>query len=178
MVIKDINFLPENMQENELKAAKAFLVGGVSALVLILLLLLAVGPKIVYKYYDVKRTQQREDLRKLSDIQKKVTQLEEINSNSNKKSQALVTINDAQIKVIDTISKISLGIPASVELKSYNITKDNVSLSFGVDTPLETIELLKGLENLNMFEKVDINSLSIADKAENLNFTLIFKKVK
>lgn len=175
MVIKDINFLPENLIENNKRAQKnlgKFVI--FTAIVLILAGLLVI-PQIIYMYYDAQANSLDLQLKSLSEVQKKVNTLNDLKSQASRKTNAIEEITSSQTKVTEIANKIISGIPATVSLKNYSISGTDIGLSFMVDTPLETIDLIKSLEGLDMFEKVTIPSVSIIDKSDTITMSLKLK---
>jgi type IV pilus assembly protein PilN len=75
--------------------------------------------------------------------------------------------------VLDKLQKL---LPQGTTVKSFSLQADNsVALSVTIPTPVDVARLWTSLRDSGMFLNVDMQTLSLQDKAQDFSFALKFK---
>lgn len=173
--IKDVNFLPDYIQVKHLRTKKKVILFLCTFFALIITSGFLLIPKLVYGYYEREMYVVDSKLAQLSEVQRKVDILNELNNKKAKKASILNEVNNKQVRVTELIDTIKNAIPYNTSLKSYAVNDKNIIVSFEIHSPLEIIALITSLEELDIFEKVEANTFPIVDKTTNIGFNLKLK---
>jgi Tfp pilus assembly protein PilN len=175
MVIKDINFLPDYVYQKQVKLKrKTLTLIYMAAAVLILTGLFGI-PKITLSYYQYQEAKSKGELIGLIQLRKKINTLNEIKLNMNQKQNALNEIAKKKISVLELIGKIENVLPSNIKIKGYRLIGKNLNISFSVEGTKDIIVLMDKLDELKMFEKVDIDSIPLIDEEYTMNMELKLK---
>lgn len=173
--IKDINFLPDYVLQRQHNARRSVaIISGIIVFAFVAFGLYLL-PIQVHKYFTVERDDYKVKLSKLSDVQQMVNDFEEMRSTKDKKKTIMAKIKSKQVMIVENIDQINSIIPAGVKLKSCNISGKEFNINFIINTPLDVIDLLEGLENLKLYKKVMISSSPIIDGTNTVNIKLELK---
>lgn len=174
-IIKDINYLPDYILEKNLRTKKRLILTFWVFVCISVICGFLLAPMAIYGFYEIQIKNVNSQLTALASVEKKANELAEISDISNKKDSLLDRINGNQVRITELTAKIRNAIPYNVYMKSYMISEKNVTMSFAISSPLDTIELIRSLENLNIFEKVTISTFPIVDKSDVITFNLKLK---
>ena len=121
-----------------------------------------------------------------SSVNKKITELHEIDQQV-QKLNAMKEQAQNQKKLIDLIEKSTRDpgpvldklqklLPQGTTVKSFSLQADNsVALSVTIPTPVDVARLWTSLRDSGVFLNVDIQTLSLQDKAQDFSFALKLK---
>lgn len=74
------------------------------------------------------------------------------------------------------LEKLRLLLPMGTTIKSFSLQSDNsVTLAVSTPTPVDVARLWTSLLNSNLFQSVDIQTVSLIDKSQDFNLTLKLK---
>ena len=124
--------------------------------------------------YDLAKIHQR--IIGLNDIDKQVQSLNSLK----KQVQNLKNVIDLTGKSTrdpgPILEKLRLLLPMGTTIKSFSLQADNsLSLSVSIPTPVDVARLWTSLLNSNLFQNVDIQTVSLIDQSQDFNLSLKFK---
>jgi Tfp pilus assembly protein PilN len=92
------------------------------------------------------------------------------------KKQALETLAKSDFKVLPFLEKISEATPAGAYIAKLSVTADEgANITFVTRDPVETAALVVGLRRLDIFERVDIETVPFMDGSRPVQLNLRFK---
>ncbi len=118
-------------------------------------------------------------------VEQKTVPLGEI-ANQVKRFKALKTQADGQQQLLDLLQKntrdpgpildkLKKYLPVGTVVNTFTLQEKSLTLGVSVPTPVDVAVLWVGLRDSGMFQEVDIQSVSLQDKAQTLNFNLQLK---
>ncbi|AET66672.1 hypothetical protein Desor_0997 [Desulfosporosinus orientis DSM 765] len=74
------------------------------------------------------------------------------------------------------LEKIRLLLPIGTKIKSFSLQADNsLLLVVSIPTPVDVARLWTSLQNSNLFQNVDIQTISLLDQSQDFNLSLKIK---
>jgi len=175
IVVKEIDFLPQrikrargNKRQKQIFAIASFL--------LIALIGLAVWiPFKLEKDYLAKAGALDEKLSALNRAAPVYNQMLAKQKEYEQKRQALETLAKSDFKVLPFLEKISEVTPAGAYIAKLSVTADEgANITFITRDPVETAALVVGLRRLDVFERVDIETVPFMGGSKPVQLNLRF----
>jgi len=112
----------------------------------------------------------------LNDIDQQVQKLNTLK----KQVQTLKNVNDLTVKSTHDpgpiLEKVRLLLPLGTTVKSFSFQADNsVSLAVSIPTPVDAARLWTSLQNSNLFQSVEIQTISMLDQSQDYTLSLKLK---
>lgn len=112
----------------------------------------------------------------LHDIVGKVNQLESLETEFKKETTLLAARQAESTGPMEVLARLKTLLPVGTSIKRFSFQPDKaVTLGFSVPAPLDVARLWLSLDRSGMFQSVDIQSVSLEDKAQDINLTLKLK---
>lgn len=74
------------------------------------------------------------------------------------------------------LEKLRLLLPLGTTVKSFSLQADNsISLAVSIPTPVDVARLWTSLQNSNLFQSVEIQTISLIDQSQDFNLSLKLK---
>jgi len=107
-----------------------------------------------------------EQVRKLNTLKKQVENLTNVSELTVKSTRDPGPI----------LEKVRLLLPLGTTVKSFSLQADNsLSLSVSIPTPVDVARIWTSLQDSNLFQSVDIQTISLIDQAQDYNLSLKLK---
>lgn len=178
---KDINFLPDYVVAKEIRMKRQLYIISLIILFTIVFSGFFLIPEGIIYFYEKQEEKLNTELMQLSKTSQNVQELNKIEKALNEKKKILRIIDQKQnvngksLNITKIVSIIEDALPFGIILNNYSISEKKVVVSVSIDTPLDTIDVIKSLEDIGIFEKVTINSFPIVDKTQAINISLELK---
>jgi Tfp pilus assembly protein PilN len=165
------NLTRETVGTSKLKAQ--FVAGGIFSL--IILGIIGITPWVWN--YKVSRdiSQVEEKISSLSEITNQVSQLKTLKAEAEREQQTIKLIQQTTHDPDRILEKLKSTLPPGTVVNSFSIQDNNVTLSVSVPTPVDVARLWISLRDSGMFQEVDLQTISLQDKQQSLNFNLQLK---
>ncbi|MDA8227962.1 MAG: fimbrial assembly protein [Desulfitobacterium hafniense] len=112
----------------------------------------------------------------LKDIDTQMQKASMLKTQLENKKQLLETIKKNSRDPVQLLDSLKQYLPAGTIVNSFALNADNsVNISLTVPSPVEAARLLVSLNSSGLFQSVDVQTLSLLDKAQTLSFALKLK---
>lgn len=151
---------------------KAMLWGTVS-----LLFLGVIGSAPWLWEYKVNRdiTLVEQQISALGEIPKQVNQLKALKAQAEGQQQLLDLMQKSTRDPGPILEKLKKNLPAGAAVNTFSLKENTVTMGVSVPTPVDVARLWISMRDSGMFQEVDIQTVSLQDKAQTLNFNLKLK---
>lgn len=174
-IVKDLNFVPEYLLENEHSTRKQAIVLLSTVMGILVICSFVLIPKMILFYYQNAERNLDQEISKFNHVQEKIKEQSSISQNVSSKENIIKDIDATQIKVTEIIQKIKDGIPDNVYMRSYSISEKRINASFEINSPVDLVNLITSLEDMDLFSKVTVGTFPIVDKNEKIGINLELK---
>ena len=116
-----------------------------------------------------------EKISSLREIANQVSQLKSLKAEVEGEQQTLNLIQKTTHDPGPILEKLKSMLPVGTVVNSFSLQENNVALSVSVPTPVDVARLWVSLRDSGMFQEVDIQTVSLQDKVQSLNFNLMLK---
>ncbi|GAB6171439.1 hypothetical protein JCM15765_09170 [Paradesulfitobacterium aromaticivorans] len=142
-----------------------------------LIILVGAGAPWLWEYkLDQELAGVNQKLSGLSRLESKVQQLTALQARKNKEEQLQAAVKQNTKDPGPLLAKLSQLLPTGAKVSSFSLQGDNtVNLSVTVPTPVDVARLWSSLRDSGLFQDVDIKSVSLEDKEQQLALTLKLK---
>jgi len=117
----------------------------------------------------------KEKIDDVLDIATQVNQLKSLNAKAEGQRQLQNLIKSGTRDPGPILEKLRSILPAGSVVDSFGLQENAVTLSISVPTPVDVARLWVSLRDSGMFNGVDIQTVSLEDKAQTLKFNLTLK---
>ena len=175
VVVKEIDFLPQRIKRARGNKRQK-LIFAIASFLLIALIGLAVWiPFKLEKDYLAKAGALDEKLSALNRAAPVYNQMLAKQKEYEQKRQALETLAKSDFKVLPFLEKISEVTPAGAYIAKLSVTADEgANITFITRDPVETAALVVGLRRLDVFERVDIETVPFMGGSKPVQLNLRF----
>lgn len=176
IVVKEIDFLPQRIKRARGNKRQKQIFVIVSFLLIALIGLAVWIPFKLEKDYLAKARALDEKLSVLNQAAPVYSQMLAKQKEYDQKKQALETLAESGFKVLPFLEKISEATPAGAYIAKLSVTADEgANITFITRDPVETAALVVGLRRLDIFERVDIETVPFMDDSKPVQLNLRFK---
>lgn len=124
--------------------------------------------------YDLDKTNQR--IIGLNDIDKQVQALNSLKKQVQNLNNVIGLTGKSTRDPGPIIEKLRLLLPIGTTIKSFSLQADNsLTLSVSIPTPVDVARLWTSLQNSNLFQSVDIQTISLIDQSQDYSLSLKLK---
>jgi len=175
IVVKEIDFLPQRIKRARGNKRQK-LIFAIASFLLIALIGLAVWiPFKLEKDYLAKAGALDEKLSALNRAAPVYNQMLAKQKEYEQKRQALETLAKSDFKVLPFLEKISEATPAGAYISQLSVTAgEGANITFITRDPVETAALVVGLRRLDVFERVDIETVPFMGGSKPVQLNLRF----
>lgn len=122
---------------------------------------------------DIKLVEQQ--ILALGEINNQVNQLKELTLQVEGQQQLLDLMQNSTRDPGPILEKLKKTLPIGTVVNTFALQDNALTMDVSVPTPVDVARLWVSLRDSGMFQEVDIQTVSLQDKAQTLNFSLIFK---
>jgi len=175
IVVKEIDFLPQRIKRARGNKRQK-LIFAIASFLLIALIGLAVWiPFKLEKDYLAKAGALDEKLSALNRAAPVYNQMLAKQKEYEQKRQTLETLAKSDFKVLPFLEKISEATPAGAYISQLSVTAgEGANITFITRDPVETAALVVGLRRLDVFERVDIETVPFMGGSKPVQLNLRF----
>ena len=175
IVVKEIDFLPQRIKRARGNKRQK-LIFAIASFLLIALIGLAVWiPFKLEKDYLAKARALDEKLAALNQAAPVYNQMLAKQKEYEQKRQTLETLAKSDFKVLPFLEKISEATPAGAYISQLSVTAgEGANITFITRDPVETAALVVGLRRLDVFERVDIETVPFMGGSKPVQLNLRF----
>ncbi|GAB6155365.1 hypothetical protein JCM17380_41160 [Desulfosporosinus burensis] len=142
-----------------------------------LLILAVVGSAPWLWEYKVKRdiTLVEQQISALGEIPNQVKQLRALKVQAEGQQQLLDLMQKSTRDPGPILEKLKNTLPIGTVVNTFSLQENTLTMGVSVPTPVDVARLWVSLRDSGMFQEVDIQTVSLQDKAQTLNFNLKLK---
>ena len=111
----------------------------------------------------------------LGEIANQVNQLKTLKAKAEGQQQLKTLIKNSTNDPGPILEKLRSTLPVGSVINSFSLQEKAVTLSVSVPTPVDVARLWVSFGASGMFQEVDIQTVSLQDKVQTLNFSLTLK---
>lgn len=111
----------------------------------------------------------------LAEIANQVRRLKALQAKAEGQQQLLDSIKNSTRDPAPILEKLKNILPVGSVVNTFSWQENALTLSISVPTPVDVARLWVSLRDSGMFQEVDIQTVSLQDKAQTLNFNLTLK---
>lgn len=113
----------------------------------------------------------------LASVEKDVNELLQTKKIYEKKQEFIKTIENDKYNYMGYLETLKNGIPVNIAIKYVSINKDKMDVTFSMSgNPLDKVNLIIALNKIDIFEPIEISSISLSGKETEVALTLKIKK--
>lgn len=116
-----------------------------------------------------------EKISSLREIANQVSELKVLKTEADQQQQTLNLMQKSTRDPGPILEKLKSTLPAGTVVNSFSLQENAVAMGVTVSTPVDVARLWVSLRNSGLFQEVDIQTVSLLDKAQSLNFNLLLK---
>lgn len=105
-------------------------------------------------------------------LEVQVQKLNDLKAKIQNSKQFLEQVKKENHDPIEVLNKLKQLLPAGTVINSFSYTGDTVNVAFSVPVPVDAARLWVSLRDSGVFQNVDLQSVSLVDKVQNLNLSL------
>ena len=155
--VKDINFLPERVVLARKRKKQRIIICLFSFLILIMIGMSIWLPFYITSYYQKELDKINRQITKLEPAKPYYQKIESEQKELQNKELALQDIEKKQLKITDLLQSINKILPSDCFVTALNIkAREDFSIEVITHNPVETAQVLVGLRQLNLFNKVEL----------------------
>jgi len=141
------------------------------------LIILVVGSTPWLWEYKVKRdiTLVSQQISALGEIPNQVKHLKTLKVQAEGQQQLLDLLKKSSRDPGPILDKLKKTLPIGTVVNTFSMQEKALTLGVSVPTPVDVARLWVGLRDTGMFQEVDIQTVSLQDKVQTLNFNLKLK---
>lgn len=152
---------------------RRWILGMVAALIS---LLLAGSPWIWAYQLQVKFDKTNRDIKALASIDSMWQKANRLISQADVQTKTINHAKSISINPQATLDKIMQLLPSGTSINSCVLQRDSLNLQVTSSTPVDVAHVWENLQNSRLFVNVDIQTLSLQNKEQTLNFNLKFNQ--
>ena len=139
-----------------------------------LLVLAVVGSAPWLWEYKVKRdiTLVEQQISALGEITNQVKRFKSLNTQVEGQQQLLDLMKKSTRDPGPILEKLKKTLPIGTVVNTFSLQENALTMGVSVPTPVDVARLWVSLRDSGMFQEVDIQTVSLQDKVQTLNFTL------
>lgn len=111
----------------------------------------------------------------LGEISKQVNQLKALKTQAEGQQQLLDLMQRSTHDPGPILEKLKKTLPVGTTVNAFSLQENDLTMSMSVPTPVDVARLWVSLRDSGMFQEVDIQTVSLQDKVQTLNFNLKLK---
>lgn len=120
--------------------------------------------------YDLQSVNQK--IVALRPVEIQVQTMNEFKSKIQSSKQFLDLVRKENRDPIEVLDKLKQLLPVGTMVNSFSYTGDSINIAVSIPLPVDVARLWVSLRDSGIFQNVDIQSVSLVDKVQKLNFTL------
>ncbi|WP_425807595.1 PilN domain-containing protein [Desulfitobacterium sp. Sab5] len=178
---KDFNFVLrwEQVQAvqsgvHQTRQKRRWITTGVSG---VLLLVLAGSAPWIWSFklqYDMQATNQK--ISALSAVDQQYRKIDSLKAQMQNQQQIQNLVQQNTVDPGPLFEKLKVLLPAGTTVSSFSLQQDkSVKMTLSVPTPVDVARFWLSFQNSGLFEKVDIKTVSLQDKIQNISLELKLK---
>jgi type IV pilus assembly protein PilM len=111
-----------------------------------------------------------------TDIQNKINEIDNEKTQIEVRKKLLMDIKSDAFDYLNILNSIKNGLPKSVKVSAIDISKDKVKISLNISkNTLEIAKSIIAINNIGIFENIDITDVKLDDSIETISFELKIK---
>ncbi|WP_139905515.1 type IV pilus biogenesis protein PilM [Clostridium thermarum] len=169
---RDINFARFNKEK--IKRNENLPIAVLAAVLLVISILWPVG-FLIYKDSKLKKldtTALIEEKVKLHEVDQRYNELLATETELNQREEAAKLLEEMDIDYTPYIEALRKALPSTAYIKSFHIDPENVSLNFIVSGTIDKVILAESINKIEIFEKVNIETIKLDDTEREAQFQL------
>lgn len=116
-----------------------------------------------------------ERISSLGEISNQVNQLKALKAKAEGQQKLLKLMQNSTRDPGPILEKLKSTLPVGTVVNTFSLQENAVTLGVSVPTPVDVARLWVSLRDSGMFQRVDIQTVSLQDKVQTLNFSLTLK---
>ncbi|MFD3158180.1 pilus assembly protein PilM [Haloimpatiens sp. FM7330] len=118
-----------------------------------------------------------EQIKKIGNIDVKYKEILDTKKEYEKKQETIKKIKQDELKYLEYLERIRKGLPSDVYVRNIYVDKDKVDLVVNINkSTLDKVKLVIAINNIGIFEHVELDSIKLNDSENEAKFTLIIKE--
>lgn len=173
---QEINLIPQDFLLRRQKKKEKYYIFIAMVLITSSFVLLYLYPEIMIRRYENRVSQVMTALVETEAEEKKYASLLAYKEELEEKIRITEEIEKNTISPIELLDRLATLLPRGVLVDSFSFNREKLNISFVVQNPVQVLELMTVLEELEIFHVEQPAVIPLMEREETVHFTLFFEE--